>query len=454
MAKLHKILLAALGASFLVTCAPSGPPHVVLISVDTLRWDYLGAYGYEEPNVSPTINWLAQNGTVFEQAVAPAGTTVPSHGTMLTGLYPRHHGGRSNHHGLYPEIDTIAGAFGDANYRTGAFVSAKFMGAVGELTRGFQSDNMAVLRAKEESVVQTGDKTIAQVSEWLDSLNSEQPVFLFLHLWEVHIPFEPSEWSRLRNADYDGFLSEGMVVNDLHQRSDDIRNSPEHLSALRALYAGEVNRVDAILGRFFEDWRARGLLDNTVVLFTADHGELLGEAGRFGHGATHHELVIRVPLIISDFRDPEHRRIQTRVGTIDIAPTLADLGGLESRFDAVGYSLLDEGALDPERPYFAEVELRTSQRDPDKANAPWYDPNAVTVWVDDLKLESKQGRLSLLETHVENQLPNPVDPESEGTMVNYMSGLIDTFRETELDLTTDGLSEKEREELRGLGYVQ
>lgn len=452
--KLHKILLAALGSSCLVTCAPSGPPHVVLISVDTLRWDYLGAYGYEEPNVSPTINWLAQNGTVFEQAVAPAGTTVPSHGTMLTGLYPRHHGARSNHHGLYPETDTIARALGDAQYQTGAFFSTRFMGKAGRLNRHFQSDNMAVLLDKNSPNIQHGDETISQASAWLDSLDPERPAFLFLHLWEVHMPLEPSDWSRARNSGYNGFLNSRLTVDQLLAQADEIRNSPGHLSAMRTLYAGEVNRVDAILDRFFEDWRERGLLENSVVIFTADHGERLGEAGLFGHGPTHDEHVIRVPLIVADFRNPQHRRIETRVGTIDIAPTLADYAGLANRFDRFGYSIRDPDALDPDRPYFAEVELRTSKIDSDKLNQPWYDPNAVAVWVGGLKLESKQGRLALLETHTDNELPESVDPDSEPIMLNYMSGLIDTFRETELDLTESSLSEEELEELRGLGYVQ
>lgn len=443
--------------AFALLCGCTGEParpHIVLVSIDTLRWDYLGAYGYKEPHISPTINWLAENGTVFEQAVASAGTTVPSHGTMLTGLYPRQHGARSNHHGLYPETDTIARALSDAGYRTGAFTSVNFISKIGKLNRGFQSDNLPFEKEDGQFRPLSGTETLAQVDHWLNSIAPGQPVFLFLHLWETHAPFEPSEWATARMADYEDFLKDGFSVEHLRQWGDDIKQSPEHLAALRALYSGEVNRVDRILGEFFEDWESRGLLDNSVILFTADHGEGLGEGNHIGHGATHNEYVIRVPLILTDFRSPRHRRIDTRVGIIDIAPTLADIAGLEPQFDWFGHSLLDQESLKPDRPYFAEVELRTRRKRPKLRDDSWYDPNAVGVWAGDLKLVSRLDSYSLLETYPDNRPPSPVDPQAEAIMFNYLSGLIDSFREVEIDFTEADLPDDVLRQLQGLGYVQ
>lgn len=450
---MRAIFLSAAVVLCLWGCSAETPdrPNIVLISIDTLRWDYLGTYGYKEPGISPTVNWLAENGIVFEQAVASAGTTVPSHGTMLTGLYPRQHGARSNHHGLYPEVDTIARALSDAGYATGAFMSVRFMPNIGKLNRGFKADNLAALNAHGSWHPQTGEETLAQLGGWLDSLSGEQPIFLFLHLWEPHTPFEPTAWSKARMAGYDGLLRDGLTVELLQQHGEEIKNSPQHLAALRALYAGEVNLLDKVLAQFFEGWRERGLLDDTVVVFTSDHGEGLGEGGRLGHGPTHNEYVIRVPMIISDFRKPRERRVSTRVGTIDIAPTIADLAGLEERFDLLGYSLLDPAALDPDRPYFAEVALRTSQVKPERS---WYDPNALGVWIGDLKLVSRHEQQTLLATFPDNREPELVPIGNEPIMLNYMAGLIETFREMELDLSQGELPEDALEELRGLGYVQ
>ncbi len=447
------LLVAGLATAYFATRErPS--PNIVLVSIDTLRFDFLGAYGYPDPEISPTVDWLASNGTVFEQALASAGTTVPSHGTMLTGLYPRHHGARSNHHSLYPETPTLAQAMTQAGYQTGAFVSARFMGRAGDLTRGFEKDNIPELVANRESGVQRGEKTISQVNGWLDGLDPERPLFTFIHLWEVHTPFEDSDWARQRAESDAEFLETGLTVQQWRSLQPQMRNSPELLSALRILYAGQVARVDGILHDFFEGWRERGLLDNTVVIFTADHGEMLGENSRFGHGPVHDELVIRVPLIIADFRDPRRERVQTRVGTIDIAATVAELAGLGRRFNQVGYSLLDTNTLDPDRPYYAEVELRTSDINPEKAAESWYDPDAVAVWAGDLKFESRLGRTWLQHTNTGAELPEPVDPDSEEIMYNYLAGLVDSYREAELDLTESELSEEQLEELRGLGYTQ
>lgn len=443
---------AGLIAYFLTRERP--PPNIVLVSIDTLRFDYLGVYGYPDQEISPTIDWLAGNGTVFEQAMASAGTTVPSHGTMLTGLYPRHHGARSNHHALYPEVPTLAQALTAEHYQTGAFVSARFMGRAAKLTRGFEQNNIAELLAIEGLGVQAGEETLAQLFQWVDARNPEAPLFAFVHLWEVHTPFEASDWARSRSESKAPFLETGLTAQQWQKQHRQIRSSPELQAALGHLYAGQVKRVDGVLKAFFDGWRERGLLENTVVIFTADHGERLGENGRFGHGPTHDEHVIRVPLIIADFRDPEPSRIETRVGTIDIAPTVAELAGLEKRFNQVGYSLLDTDDLDPERPYYAEVELRTTEIDADKAGEAWYDPDAVAVWAGNMKLESRLGSSWLLETNAGNELPEPVNPGSEAIMFNYLSGLVDSFRQAELDLTASQLSEEQLEELRGLGYTQ
>jgi len=448
---LRLVLVALLAGS---CSSPQGPPNIILISVDTLRWDYLGTYGYGEPGISPNIDWLAEQGTVFEQAVSSAGTTVPSHGTMLTGLYPRMHGARSNHHGIYEDTDTIARALTDAGYRTGSFTSTYFMNKVGRLDRGFEANPVPFDDDAGRPGPQAGGKTVADAMSWLGDIHPAQSWFLFMHLWEPHGPYDPSEWARERMGDYEGFLADGVSIKELTGRTGEIRNDPDNLMALRALYAGEVHRVDGIIGTFLEQLKEHGLLDNTVVIFTADHGQGLGEDGHMGHGANHKEIVIRVPLIIADFRDGNHKRVDTRVGTIDIAPTISDLAGLAEPFDWFGYSLLDIDSLDPEKPYFAEVELRSIRDSEKRQKSNWYDPNALGVWAGNFKLVSRHDASTLLHTYTDNTLPTAMDIGDEPILFNYMSGLIESFRETPLDFAEGEVTEEMLEQLRGLGYVQ
>lgn len=452
---MNKTIILFILTSILAGCSGDRDkkPNIILVSIDTLRWDYLSTYGYPDQEISPTVNWLAENGTVFDQAVASAGTTLPSHGTMLTGLYPRMHGARSNFHAIYPETKTIAQELSNAGYQTGAFVSINMLLGIGKMDRGFQHVNRPFKVVAGKRPPLQGSQTINQAAQWLDTLDPDKPAFLWLHLWEPHGPYDITEWARGKLADYDGFLKNGATTEYLLQRTAEIRNSEKHVAALQTIYSGEVNLVDQYLGQFFEDWKSRDLLANTVVIFTADHGQGLGERKKMGHGATHAEHVIRVPMILSDFRSPEHRRVQTRIGTIDISPTIAELAGLEQKFDWIGSSMLHPETLDPEKPYFAEVELRTS-KDKRQNHETWYDPNAVGVWSGDYKLVFRKGNYQMYETQTDNRFPKLIKSEEEPILFDYLAGLIETFQQTELDLKSGSVSEEQLRQLQGLGYVQ
>ncbi len=452
---MHKTIILFILTSVLAGCSggTDKQPNIILISIDTLRWDYLSTYGYADQDISPTVQWLAENGTVFDQAVASAGTTIPSHGTMLTGLYPRMHGARSNFHGMYPETKTITQELTEAGYQTGAFVSINMLLGIGKMDLGFQHDNRPFTVVSGKTPPQAGAQTISKAAQWLDTVQPDKPVFLWLHLWEPHGPYDMTEWARGKLGDYDGFLKDGATSEYLLQRTKEIRNSKEHVAALQAIYSGEVNLVDQYLGQFFEDWKSRNLLANTVVIFTADHGQGLGERKKMGHGATHAEHVIRVPMILSDFRSPKHRRVQTRVGTIDISPTVAELAGLEQKFDWIGSSMLQIENLDPGKPYFAEVELRTS-KDKRQNSETWYDPNAIGVWSGDYKLVLRKGHYQMYETHTDNRFPKLIEAEEEPILFDYLGGLIEAFQQTELDLKSGTVTEEQLRQLQGLGYVQ
>lgn len=450
------MLLAALAILSACAKAPDARPNIILISIDTLRWDYLNPYGYPEADVTPAVNRIAQAGMLFENAVATAGTTVPSHGSMLTGLYPRFHGARSNFHKKYPSIRTVTEALQDSGYDTGAFISAAFMMQRG-LDAGFDTDNTPFRDPVTGRKPQSGEKTVRQAVEWLDSSFTGQPFFMWLHLWEPHGPYDPTDWSRARLGDYDGFLKDGMTVEQARTRVKDIVDDPGHLHALRTHYAGEVNLADLHLVRFLDELEARGLLENSLVIFTADHGQALGEDGNMGHGAMHFETVIRVPLIVADFRQPRPGRSQTRVGIVDIAPTIAAAAGLGEAFDYSGRSLLDAPELADDWPYFAEVELRTKETHKNWErikDSKTYDASAVAVYSGPFKMTFKHDAFELFETASELTVARPLNLQDEPVMADYLQGLIETFNETELDLSQDEISDEDLRVLQSLGYVQ
>lgn len=451
-------LISALLSTCLVSCSTNQAPqpNILLVSVDTLRWDYLATYGYPDGEITPAVTWLASHGTVYERGVTNAGTTIPAHGTMLTGHYARVHGARSNFHGKYPAIPTVTQALAEAGYQTGAFLSNEFLFKVGKLGDGFQADNTPFRDRERGGRPQYGDKTIRQTIEWLDQLDRRRPFFGFVHLWEPHGPHDLTEWADQRMGDYQGPLREGMTLRHIHEQVRELMSDEANVTAMRTLYAGEVNAADQHLGRLFKHLENSGLLENTLVIFTADHGQSLGEFGQQGHGPVHRETVIRVPFIVADFRAPRAQRSETRVGLVDIAPTIADAAGLEQRFDFSGRSLLRADTLAQDFPYFVEVALRqptdTDWEKTSKSNQ--YDAEALGVYVDELKLVFKHDAYRLFETAPDRLRGKELDLADEAVSADYLRGLIDDFRQTRLDLSVDEVSDEDLKVLQSLGYVQ
>jgi arylsulfatase A-like enzyme len=452
----HSLLLACLASLAACTAERPEAPNIILVTVDTLRWDYLATYGYPEAEISPFVSRLADQGIVYERAVSTAGTTIPAHGSMLTGVYARMHGARSNFHGMYEGVPTVTRDLQAAGYQTGAFVSNQFLIKVGGLGAGFDVNNTPFRDPQRGGRPQLGSKTAGQANEWLASLDSDRPAFLWLHLWEPHGPYDASEWSRSRLQGYDGFLGEGVSLDHVRGQVRDIVNDPQHVAAMRTHYAGEVNLADHYFGEVLGQLEALGRLENSVVIFTADHGQALAENSRMGHGPIFWETVLRVPLIVADFRSRNQARVNTRVGIIDIAPSIAAAAGLPEAGHYPGRSLLDPEALEAEAPYFAEVALRTeTDRNWERVKGdPNYDPEALTVYVDDFKMTFSHGEYSLARTGVYPYRAEALPGNAEPVMYDYLAGLIESFQTTSVDLSAGEVSEEDIEALKSLGYTQ
>ncbi len=326
-------ILAAAAAAVLAWLALRGAPrvNVVLISVDTLRPDRLGCYGCRA-RTSPNIDRLAAEGVVFEDAVSSVPLTLPSHASMMTGLYPLRHGVRDNGtFSLGPDFVTAAEVFKAAGYATAAFVGAFVLDSRYGLDQGFDTYDDDMTGGRQLSAFgyseRTADAVTGAALDWLRG--ARRPFFAFVHYYDPHSPYEPPA----------GYL--GRALNP---------------------YDAEIAFTDHEIGRLIAGLEDLGLKENTLVVLVSDHGEGLGEHGEATHGYLVYESTLRVPWIM---RFPEKsrlgadgargRRIGSPVRLIDVMPTLLEAAGLDAGVRTDGRSVLGlvgGCSLPPEFCYF------------------------------------------------------------------------------------------------------
>jgi len=351
-AGLGAVLLLLLGAVAVRQWAGwlSKPPHVIIISVDTLRRDHVTAYGYEG-DTTPVIDSLAAAGAVFDEAFAACTNTAPSHATMLTGLYPPSHGIVRNTHRLKPGVRTLAEMLGEEGYRTGAFVSGYTLRkGHTSLDRGFEHYDENFRREQRPAPL-----TARAALEWvLGGPGGDKPMFLFFHLFDPHAPYAPPP------AQARPFMSEGQDPDPgkLHSLIGQ-GGTPREMEDYRRFYDAEIRYADTSVGKLIETLKEAGFWDRALVIFLSDHGETLDDRfWPFDHGARLYEEQIDVPFMI---RFPRDAYAGTRVGTpvhhVDLLPTVLDYLGLPLPQGLHGRSLMplieraERG--DPGRPIFS-----------------------------------------------------------------------------------------------------
>lgn len=325
---LAAVLLA--GAAGCRAAPPKGPPTVLLVSIDTLRADRVGAYGRSGAG-TPVIDGLAAEGVRFDRAQATAPVTLPSHASMLTGRSLPAHGVLDNGaYALPPAIPTLPESLAAAGFRTGAFVSSPVLARRFGLARGFDEydDRMVKTQKLVQWDARAGKETVTQAIAWL-AMQGEAPVFAWVHLFEPHRPYTPPE----------PYAS---------QHPDDP-------------YQGEVAAADAAVGQLLEGVRALGRARNLLVVVVADHGEGLGDHGEATHALFLYETTMRVPLVIwgPDFGIARGKIVTSAVSVADLAPTLAELAGAKPlpAVDALSLAAIARGRAEApaDRGVFAEA---------------------------------------------------------------------------------------------------
>lgn len=362
--------------------------NIVLISIDTLRADHLSCYGYKRPT-TPNIDRIAANGARFRNAYSTAVWTPPAHASMLTGLYPSQHGVTDNKR-LSENIPTLAETLHAHGYVTAGFVNNPLVGAMVGLDRGhdqfheiWRGDNASTkvgraakyARRKLRETLGKNDHgaqlTNRGVKTWLDKQAwSSRPFYLFLHYIEPHNPIGAPKPFRHKFVDprLDDFIDKEKLARVAHNPlccfTDEIRLTKDELTYLIALYDGEIAYVDAMVGEVVQTLRQMQMLENTLLIITADHGEHFGEHGMFSHVSSLYEPIVHVPLIVHHPKFYQPGSIYDGpVQTIDIFPTVLDL--LATSYPGPvappGRSLLPAGGklqLDAGRPIIAEWEGR------------------------------------------------------------------------------------------------
>jgi arylsulfatase A-like enzyme/Tfp pilus assembly protein PilF len=285
--------------------------NVLLITLDTTRADHLGCYGYGQAR-TPRLDGLARDGVRFARVYCPAPLTLPSHASIMTGLYPATHGARNNGHDLAPKWRTLAETLKTRGFATAAFVSSFSVDSRFGLGRGFDVYDdtfQAQAPLKGANAERRADETFARFKRWLDR-SGQVRFFAWVHYYDPHLPYDPP--------------------------------SPYREAAPGRPYDGEIAYMDRYVGEVLDALKAKGLLEKTLVVVAGDHGEGFGEKVETGHGIFLYEETLRVPLIFHDASAfPRPRVVGDAVRLVDVAPTILEAIGLKAEAASMeGQSLI------------------------------------------------------------------------------------------------------------------
>ena len=347
----------------LAACSGSGTgevpakPHVFFIVADAAAAEYFGCYG-DEGDTSPRIDRLAEDGVLFETAYGQSSFTATSVASLFTGKLPAGHkvfwGTK-----LADQHRTMAELLGDAGYRTAGFHGNPFAGSPGKgLTQGFDTSVEVyslpeiIATRKEKKPFQGAPPYRVTIPMDITSAALEQlpkpgdpPAFLYLHYLQPHRPYDPPEEyvaPFLEDAGIESPMSWDEVSDALDRANNERILTPGLDEQARAYYRGTIRWLDDGVGEFLDRLREADLYDDSLIIFTADHGDAFAEHGLFGHSFTVYDDMVRVPLIVK-FPDGwgwNDQRLETMAEGVDLLPTILDLLEVDAPPQLAGESLL------------------------------------------------------------------------------------------------------------------
>ncbi len=432
-----------------------------MITIDSLRADHLGCYGYGPPT-SPRLDAFAKQSTLFRHAYATAPWTLPSHVSIFTGLDASSHGVDTDKAVLTERANTMAEVFLKAGYHTSAVICAPLLRRRYGLTQGFQEFNTSLMGRSyaEARQVKVADEVTKLGLSYID-LRRDKPFFMWLHYWDPHYDYNPAQkYIDLFDPGYQG-KQNGLDIQNRTDITSDI--DPRDLRHLIALYDGEIRFTDDALGALFDGLQKRGLLDNTLIVVTADHGEEFLDHGGTGHTWTCYEELMHVPLIIYS---PGLRTVapqfDQQVSIIDIFPTVLSLVGLKYDGQAVqGRSLVEMMTTGkPLEPRHLLMETRAARLQPGGKIGRW----SALLAPSRLKLHryyrANEDTTFLFDLNSDPHERQDLAP-ARGTQLEDLTRMLSQMRRRDRDLNNrlaingdEQLDQEQTEMLRGLGYLQ
>lgn len=317
-------------------------PNVILLTLDTLRADSIGCYGNSTIQ-TPNLDRLAQEGVLFENAVCQIPATLTSHTAILTGRNPKTTGVRFRTARVSPLEETLAERFLAHGYTTAAFISSFVLAPEFGLNQGFEKYELGsmIQKGKKAADERRAEETIHQTISFLKN-KPRQPFLIWVHLYDPHTPYDPpAPFSIPHEPDSTGAMSGSVeAITRLHANQG--RNgTSEDLQRLRNLYSGEVAYMDVQIGHLLKVLDEMNLMDRTIIAALADHGENLGENGRFFHGDDLYQPSMHIPFLLCyPGQIAGEQRISSLVQSIDLFPTLLDLAGIPPISGIEGRSLV------------------------------------------------------------------------------------------------------------------
>ncbi len=433
------LLLVAGGGDVVTVESAGGPWNLILLTLDTLRADHLGCYGYFR-ETSPAIDRLAGESAVFDNAIIPSPFTAPSHATMLTGLYPAGHGVLTNGYRLVSANRSLAEVLRDSGYRTAGFVAARRV-----LGRRFGFGQGFEVFEEGEADQRRAAEVNREVTAWLETLGDGERFFAWIHYYDIHCDYQaPEPWFELFCPGYGGDIDPHGKCGKSYYNSAELDD--EDLDYVRSLYDGEIRYVDEQISGLLDRLAETGLLHRTIIVITSDHGESLGERGLVGHNLCLYDYEIRVPLII---RHPGLAAAPSRIGnlvsTASLMPSLLELLGIAHHgdLDETSFAGLLHGR--PRRPSFG-----FSHTAPEGQAAQLF-----SIRTRDRKLIlNPDGRQEFysLNNGVEQDPPAGDRDQSAEQLRNALSRWI-LHREERASGKGQAVSDEVKQQLKALGYV-
>jgi arylsulfatase A-like enzyme len=410
--------------------------NVILISIDTLRADHLGCYGYHR-NTSANIDLFSRDCILFKNAIAQAPSTLPSHASMFTSVIPPHHGAYYAYRRAVPaKLDTLAEVMQRHGYGTVSYNGGGQVAAIFGMDQGFDVYESMELDFKHP---------VLKAINWIEE-NPDRKFFMFLHSYEVHHPYTPGpEHLALFEQDYAGQLPEreisGQLLEKINEKEMEI--TEEDGQHIINTYDAEIHSMDEAFGKLIAFLKEKDLYEDTLIVFTSDHGEEFGEHGQWGwHSHTLYDELLKVPLLVK-LPQTEYAStvVEQQVRIMDIAPTVLEILGLAVPESFEGENLLHraDGKMKPVLFAFSEKDCVAEKLPRSLRTMEW----------------------KLLGNRLYDLQADPAETsdvaESNEDMTRFLRLKMDEIlsaREAAADGELIEMDEKTEEALRSLGYIR